>query len=105
VRLTLSQSDAGGYEVELTSTGLVTLARAGQVIGTAQVTANTPDVLRTLRLSAIGNLLRVSVDGAEVMTAFEPSLLPGGVFSLHGVGLDAAGLRVAGVRVGHRSIA
>jgi hypothetical protein len=99
VRLTLSQSEAGSYEVELTSTGLVTLARAGQVIGTAQVTANTPDVLRTLRLSAIGNLLRVSVDGVEVMTAFEPSLLPGGVFSLRGEGLDAAGLRVEGVRV------
>jgi hypothetical protein len=77
----------------------VTLSRLGQVIGTAQVAANTPGVLRTLRLSVIGNLLRVSVDGVEVITAFEPSLLLGGSFSLHGLGLDAAGLVVEGVRV------
>jgi hypothetical protein len=62
----LSQSAAGSYEVELTSAGLVTLSRLGQVIGTAQVVANTPGVLRTLGLSAVGNLLRVSV---EVITA------------------------------------
>jgi hypothetical protein len=78
---------------------LVQLVRAGQVLGSAQVNAQSPDSWRTLRLSAMGNLLRVSVDGTEVILAFEPSPLPAGSLTLRGTGLDAAGLTVDDVQV------
>lgn len=99
VWLSLNQTASGSYEAALSADGTVQLLRAGQVLGTAQVSAQTPGQWRTLRLSAIGNLLRVSVDGAEVILAFEPSPLPAGSLTLRGTGLDAVGLTVDDVQV------
>jgi hypothetical protein len=52
-----------------------------------------------MRLSAMQNLLRVTVDGSEVIVAFEPSPLAAGTFSVSGGGLGADGLTVDAVAV------
>ncbi len=88
-RLSIRQSEVGAYTALLSADGQVALYRGGQVIGSAVVAANTPGVWRTLRLSAIDDLVRVAVDGVEVVTVQDANPLPQGTISFAGIGASA----------------
>jgi hypothetical protein len=85
-RLSLRQSEAGAYTALLSAEGQVALYRGTTALASAVVAPNQPGQWRMLRLSAIGNLLRVQVDGAEVIAAQDAAPLPQGTFSFAGVG-------------------
>ena len=77
-RLSLRQSSAGNYTAVLDASGAVQLLRAGIAVGIAVAPPNTASPWRTLRLSAVGNMVRVSVDGIEVIAVPDNApLLPG----------------------------
>lgn len=88
-RLSLRQSEAGSYTALLDAGGQVALYRGSQVMGAATVTPTVPDAWRTLRLSAIGDLVRVAVDGLEVIAARDAAPLPAGTLSFASVGQNA----------------
>lgn len=85
-RLSLRQSEAGAYTALLSADGQVALYRGTSVLGAALVPPNQPGQWRTLRLSAIGDLLRVQVDGVEVMAVQDAAPLLQGTFAFAGVG-------------------
>jgi hypothetical protein len=77
-RLSMRQSAFGDYTALLDATGLVNLYRGGVLVATGQSTASTLDQWRTLRLSAVGDVLRVSVDGLFILSYTDPDPLPAG---------------------------
>ena len=80
-RLSVRQSEAGAYSVLLDSTGQVALLRGGEMQGTAAVSPNTPNVWRTVRLSAIGDVIRVTIDGVTVIVVQDTTPLLQGTIS------------------------
>ena len=82
IRLSLRQSAAGRYTVTLDALGLVALYRGGTVVQSSY--SNPSGILRwrTLRISAIGGIIRVSVDDAQVIYYEDPVPLPPGTVSL-----------------------
>ncbi len=93
VRLSTRESAAGSYTLYLTADGQASLNRNGQPLASAVLPpprlggGQAPGApWRIARLSAIGGLLRVSVDGVEVMVAEDPTPLPPGTFSFAGLG-------------------
>jgi hypothetical protein len=84
-RLSIRQSQAGSYTALLAASGQVSLYRGSQPLGTAAVPPNAPDGWRTLRLSAVGDVARVSVDGTEVIAVQDAAPLPPGTFSIASV--------------------
>jgi hypothetical protein len=86
MRLSVRQSEEGAYTAILAMNGELGLYRGDQIIGTATVTPSTPGTWRTLRLSAINNIVRVSLDDTEVVTVQDTTPLPPGTFSFAGVG-------------------
>src|SRR5690606_28650022 len=84
-RLSVRHSAAGSYTVTLKASGNVNLYRANELMASAQVAPSAPDQWRTLRLSAIQDVLRVRVDGIEVIAIRDDSMLPPGGVSLSGV--------------------
>jgi hypothetical protein len=85
-RLSLRQSEAGAYTALLSADGQVALYRGTTALASAVVAPNQPGQWRTLRLSAIGDLLRVQADGVEVIAVQDAAPLPQGTFSFAGVG-------------------
>jgi hypothetical protein len=85
-RLSLRQSAAGAYTALLSADGQVALYRGTAVLGAATVAPNQAGSWRTLRLSAIGGVLRVQVDGVEVLAVQDSAPLPQGTFTFAGVG-------------------
>lgn len=73
-----------GYVLTLDNAGTALLYRAGVVIGTATVQP-TVDGWHTLRLSAINDLVRASVDGVEVIALRDPAPLGAGAVTWGGV--------------------
>ncbi|MBN8591156.1 MAG: hypothetical protein J0M33_05335 [Anaerolineae bacterium] len=61
-RLSLRQSDAGAYTALLSAEGQVALYQGTTALASAVVAPNQPGQWRTLRLSAIGDILRVQED-------------------------------------------
>lgn len=86
VRLTLRQSEVGNYTATLDTNGTVSLFRSGQLVTTTTISRNQPGQWRTLRLSAVGNDLRVAVDSVDILNALEVSPLPPGVILIAGLG-------------------
>src|SRR5690606_3639740 len=66
-RLSVRHSAAGSYTVTLKASGNVNLYRANELMASAQVAPSAPGQWRTLRLSAIQDVLLVRVDGIEVI--------------------------------------
>jgi len=85
-RLSLRQSDAGAYTAILALNGELALYRGNQVIGTAALAPIQAGTWHTLRLSAMNNILRVSVDGVEAIATQDATPLPPGTFSFAGMG-------------------
>lgn len=75
----LRESAAGAYTLTLDANGFLTLSRNGAVLASAAVASG---AWRTLRISAVGGALRVSIDGVDILTALDPLPLPPGAFSL-----------------------
>jgi hypothetical protein len=88
-RLSVRQSDAGSYTALLDANGQVSLFRGSQPLGSATVQPNVPDQWRTLRVSALSDIVRVSVDGLEVITVQDANPLPQGTFSIAASGANA----------------
>ena len=80
--LSMRCSAAGCYTVTVSSDGLVNLYRANQPLQSAVITAFSSDVFHTLRLSTVDNILRISVDGMELMTILDDAPLPPGTLVL-----------------------
>ena len=76
------ESSAGAYIASLDASGLVTLVKQDasgtvtSVLGTASVTAT--DAARGLRVSVMGDVLRVAVDNVEVIAVQDALALPAG---------------------------
>ncbi|MEO8609366.1 MAG: hypothetical protein ABI690_15850, partial [Chloroflexota bacterium] len=76
-RVFLRQNDPVNYTAGLSSDGMVNLYRADVVIQSVQLPLDTT-VWHTLRLSAFAGVLRVSVDGLEVITTEDNEPFPPG---------------------------
>lgn len=85
VGVSVRDSAVAKYSAVLRASGEVALLRAGTTLATA-VTAVSPDAWYDLRLSAIQNTLRVSVDGVELIAIRDDATLPPG-----GVSFEADG--------------
>jgi YD repeat-containing protein len=75
----LRESPAGAYILTLDASGVLTLARNEAILASSTVP---PGTWHTLRFSALGEALRVSIDGVELATALDTTPLPPGAFSL-----------------------
>jgi hypothetical protein len=88
MRVQLRESAAGNYTIEATDANVLTLYRADVPIQTAVFPGTLAGEWRTLRFSAFDNILRLAVDGAEQMIAFDSlSLPPGDVAIQNGGGV------------------
>lgn len=85
------QNMTGGYVAALDPSGQVTLFRAGTAVAFATVASSQPDNVhwRNVRLSAIDGIIRVSVDGVEVIALRDDAPLPPGVINLSAFYTDA----------------
>jgi hypothetical protein len=81
-RLSLRSSAAGRYDVIVDSSGNITLYRGDTILQTAAVGIPLPDQWRTVRFSAIGNIIRVSIDGTEAIVVQDDNPLPAGQIAL-----------------------
>jgi CSLREA domain-containing protein/uncharacterized repeat protein (TIGR01451 family) len=77
-------SGAGSYTLSLNAVGQVSLLRAGQLFSSATVAPTGAGQWRSLRLSAIGGMLRASIDGTEVIALEDIAPLPPGAITLGG---------------------
>ncbi len=82
IRLSLRQSAAGRYSVTLDSLGLVALYRDGNLVQSAVTGPSGVARWRTLRISAVQGLIRVSVDGVEMIHVQDDVELPPGSVSI-----------------------
>lgn len=85
VRLSLRQSEAGAYTAVLNADGNIALYRGSQPMASAVVSPNQPEQWRTIRLSAIGDVVRVSIDAVEVIAVQDLTPLPLGTISFASV--------------------
>lgn len=85
-RLTLRESEAGGYTALIAANGRVDLYRAGVLVKAAAVEPPQPGQWRTLRLSVMGGVLRVAVDGTEIIAELDATPLPAGGITLQSSG-------------------
>jgi hypothetical protein len=76
--LSVRQSAVGNYTATLDAAGAVSLYRAEQLVATGQATASSLDQWRTVRVSAVGGSVRVSVDGLPILAYHDPEPLPAG---------------------------
>ncbi len=86
IRLTLRQSSAGSYGVVLQPTGQIALYRGEVLIKTSTTSTSSIGRWRVLRLSVVQGIIRVTVDGVEILTARDASELPPGTFAFSVVG-------------------
>jgi len=86
LRLSIRQSEAGAYSVLMSPDGQLALYRGSDLLGTAAVSASTLDQWRTLRISSFGSVVRVAVDGIEVLAVSDPVPLPTGGLSFATIG-------------------
>lgn len=86
IKLTLRQSSAGYYAVVLQPTGQIALYRGATLIKTSTTDQSSIGRWRVLRLSVVEGVIRISIDGAEVLTAQDSSELPPGTFSFSTIG-------------------
>ncbi len=82
IRVNLLQSAAGRYAVTLDSVGVIALYRGSDLIQSAIAGPSGVSRWRTLRVSAVQGIIRVSVDGVEVIHVADKAELPPGAVSL-----------------------
>jgi len=75
-QVSVRASDVLGYTAAVDTLGNVTLSRAGSVVQTAAVALGNPWI--DIRLSAIGSVIRVAVNGNEVIVWNDEAPLPPG---------------------------
>jgi hypothetical protein len=85
-RLSLRQSAVGRYSVVLQSTGQLALYRGDALVESAVAPVSSIDRWRQLRLSVIGGVIRVSIDGQELIHALDTAELPPGTLSFALIG-------------------
>lgn len=83
--LRFRQSDVGEYQLTMDQSGLVNLYRNNILLDTASTAAFDVWQWRSLRISMVGNTIRVSVDGVEILIAVDSQPLPAGTISFGGV--------------------
>jgi hypothetical protein len=88
-RLSIRQSEAGSYTALMDASGNIVLYRGGEQMGTALVGPVASGQWRTLRLSVIGDIVRVAIDGVEVIAAQDAAPLPPGTISFAGMGASS----------------
>src|SRR5690606_10265091 len=76
------QSAIGSYTAALYSEGRVDLERAGMVIQTVTIADWRSGTWHSLRLSAVGDVLRVMVDGVEIIALRDDEPLPPGLVAV-----------------------
>jgi hypothetical protein len=81
-QLNVRQSAVGSYTASIDTLGNVQLIRAGEVLGEAVAPPAAADGWRTLRLSAVDTVIRVSVDGVELIALQDAFLMPPGDVSM-----------------------
>ncbi|KAB2893767.1 MAG: hypothetical protein F9K28_07400 [Bacteroidetes bacterium] len=81
-QLIVRHSGQGEYIATLESNGTVSLYRRDTLLATTSITPLSSGRWYTLRLSAIDQVLRVSVNGNEVIRAADPQPLPPGMVML-----------------------
>lgn len=86
-RLSIRQSEAGAYTALIDMNGQVGLYRGSQLIGSAAVSPTTTGQSRTVRISAMENIVRLSIDGIEVIAVADAIPLPPGTISIAGIGV------------------
>jgi len=86
IKLTLRQSSAGFYAVVLQPTGQIALYRGGTLVKSTTTNQSSIGRWRVLRLSVVNGIIRVAVDGTEILTARDASELPPGTFAFSAVG-------------------
>lgn len=94
VQITVRESETGRFTAALSIDGQVSLYRADELLGSASVDSWVPDGWHTLRLSAMEDVLRVSVDGTEVIAVQNPEPLATGSVSFAGSDLGESVLLV-----------
>ncbi len=93
-RLSVRVSSVGAYHADLYPNGLLTLSRADTQLTLTVLTDMNPTEWHTLRVAAMGGLLRVAVDGATVLETQDASPLPAGTVSFAGHHLGSTPLLV-----------
>ncbi len=86
IKLTFRQSSAGFYGVVLQPTGQIALYRGSVLVKSTTTGQSSIGRWRVLRLSVVNGIIRVAVDGVEVLTARDASELPPGTFAFSAVG-------------------
>ena len=81
-QLSVRQSQVGSYTAVLDASGAVQLLRVGQPLAITVAPTAAPDAWRTLRLSAVDDVIRVAVDGLEVIAVRDDAPLPPGEVAL-----------------------
>ncbi|MBA3869349.1 MAG: DUF11 domain-containing protein, partial [Anaerolineae bacterium] len=84
-RIVIRQSDSDSYSATLDNAGQVKLYRSGSLLQAATVTPSMSGQWRTLHFSAIADVLRVSVDGLQIIGVRDSAPLPAGAISLSGI--------------------
>lgn len=90
VQLNLRQSGVGWYRVMLQPTGQLALYRGTSLIKATTTDSSAIARWRVLRLSVINGIIRVSVDGNELLTVLDEAELPPGTFTFGMVGRGVA---------------
>jgi hypothetical protein len=81
-QISVRQSEAGNYTASLNADGSVVLLRGGLPLGAALLPPAPAGAWRTLRISAINNVVRVAVDNVEVIAVSDSATLPPGDVTL-----------------------
>lgn len=74
-RLGIRQSAAGSYVASLSADGQVALYRGNTLLATSNVAVPTIGTWLTMRLSAIGNRIAISMDGVEILSTTDSTPL------------------------------
>jgi hypothetical protein len=90
IRISLRQSAAGRYSATLDSLGLIALYRGENLLQTSFSATSGVSRWRTLRVSAIRGIIRVSVDGVEYLRIPDESEFPPGTVSFAVTGKGTA---------------
>lgn len=99
VQFTLRKSIAGQYTVRLNTTGEVEIYRGDTLFKSVILAPITDGNWHTLRFSTVDGILRVSVDGTEIVATRDESYLPPGDINIVANGLNGGSILLDDVNV------
>jgi hypothetical protein len=97
IKLTMRQSSAGYYAVVLQPTGQIALYHGSTLVKSTTTSQSSVGRWRVVRLSVVQGIIRVAIDGEDILTARDSSPLPPGTFSFSALGQGV--IRVDDVQV------